>query len=101
MRLGEATNQTVLAQCVETTGLCGLGKVTAVAKLMHACGLGLTARIISCIMHHASRRGKGTWRSAQTGRRVRYADERSGKHPFQMIFCCTPKKQNKNIEIEM
>lgn len=92
IRLGEATNKRMLKHLIALIGPCGLGKVTPVAELMHACGLacglGLSARIISCIMHLEEERGnaKGTWRRAQTGRRLGDADERSGKHQLQRVF---------------
>ena len=66
--------------------------MTPVAELMQcmavshaASDLPLVSFHASCIMHPEEE--KGTWRRAQTGRRVGDADERSGKQRFQTGIC--------------
>lgn len=90
--LGGATNQTVPKRCVETNGAPEFKGMTPVAELMQcmrsshaASGLPLVSFHASCIMHPEEE--KGTWRRAQTGRRVGDADERSGKQRFQTGIC--------------
>ena len=62
-----------------------------------ASGLPLVSFHASCIMHPEEE--KGTWRRAQTGRRVGDADERSGKQRFQTGICRLFFLATKEIEI--